>query len=69
MTILSEEGVIVIPEPEEHFAQKQKESTAEDANINMDETLTFDLSDISKTPMTNVSVDTEKCFDRISHVI
>jgi hypothetical protein len=51
--------------PEEHYAQKQ--STAEDAN--MDKTLTFDLSRISRTPMVNVSVDAENCFDRISHVI
>ena len=61
MTILSEEGII----PEEHFAQK--ESNAEDDN--MDKTLTFDLSRISKTLMTNVSLDAENCFDRISHVI
>ena len=61
MQILLKAGEI----PEEHYAQK--ESTAEDAN--MDKTLTFDLSRISKTPMTNVSVDAENCFDRISHVI
>ncbi len=61
MTILSEEGII----PEEHFARK--ESTAEDDN--MDKTLTFDLSRISKTLMTNVSLDAENCLDRITHVI
>ncbi len=79
MTILSEEGVIVIPEPEpepeEHFDFAQKERTAEDANINI-WMRRFYLWPVSYFQNTHdlwtyayVSVDTEKCFDRISHVI
>ena len=51
--------------PEEHFAKK--ECTVVDAN--MDKTLTFDLSRVSRVPMTNVSVDAANCFDRINHNI
>ncbi len=51
--------------PEELFSQNG--STAEDAKFN--KTLTMDISQQSRCPMTIVSADAANCYDRVNHVI
>jgi len=58
---LYEEGYI----PEEQYSQR--ESTAEDARL--DSRLTMDISRQLRIPFANVSVDADKCYDRINHII
>ena len=50
--------------PEKHFSKKR--STAEDAKF--DKTLKADNLRQARTPMSNVSVDTTQCYDRVNHV-
>ena len=45
----------------------QRESTAEDAR--MDSRFTYDISRQLHIPMATVSVDADKCYDRINHII
>ncbi len=45
----------------------QKESTAEDARL--DSRFTYDISRQLRIPMAAVSVDADKCYDRINHII
>ncbi len=45
----------------------QKESTAEDAQ--MDNGLTMDISRQLKQPLATMAADTDKCYDRINHII
>ena len=45
----------------------QCESTAEDAQL--DSRFTFDLSRQLRIPIATVSVDADKCYDRINHII
>ena len=61
MKALTEAGSL----PEEHFSQGQ--STAEDAAF--DKTLTTDISRQARHPMAVVSVDAEKCYDRVNHLL
>jgi len=58
---LYEEGYI----PEDQYSQR--ESTSEDARL--DSRLTMDISRQLRTPLANVSVDADKCYDRINHII
>ena len=45
----------------------QKESTAEDAHL--DSRLTMDLSRQLQLPLATVSVNADKCYGRINHII
>ncbi len=45
----------------------QRENTAEDARL--DSRPTYDISCQLKFPMATVSVDADKCYDRINHII
>ena len=58
---LYEEGYI----PEDQYSQR--ESTAEDARL--DSRLTMDISRQLRIPLAAVSVDADKCYDRINHII
>jgi hypothetical protein len=58
---LYEEGYI----PEDQYSQR--ESTAEDARL--DSRLTMDISRQLRITLATVSVDADKCYDRINHII
>ena len=58
---LYEEGYI----PEDQYSQR--ESTTEDARL--DSRLTMDISRQLRIPLAAVSVDADKCYDRINHII
>ncbi len=51
--------------PEDHYSKKG--STAEDSKF--DNRLTMDLSRQFRQPLMAASVDTDKCYDRINHII
>ena len=57
---LYEQGYI----PEDQYSQR--ESTAEDARL--DSRLTMDISRQLCIPLATVSVDADKCYDRINHI-
>jgi hypothetical protein len=61
MQMLTNSGYI----PEEFFSQKG--SMAEDAKFN--KTLTADLSQQARQPMTVVSANAAYCYDRVNHII
>ena len=61
MKLLTEQKLL----PEDHFSKKG--STGEDAKF--DKTLMNDLSRQSRTPMSIVSVDAAKCYNRVNHVL
>ncbi len=51
--------------PQDQYSQR--ESTAEDARL--DNRLTMDISRQQRVPLAAVSVDADKCYKRINHII
>jgi hypothetical protein len=51
--------------PEDQYSKKS--STADDSKL--DNCLTMDLSRQFRQPMVAVSADTDKCYDRINHIV